>query len=153
MRIVKLTKETTENILENMLKRSPTQYGTYEASVQEIIENVKTRKDAAVFEYTEKFDHAVLDASTVEVTQEEIDEAYNIVIEVAARGKNVLFVGTKKQAAEVIAEEAQRAGAYYINRRWLGGMLTKFDTIRGRVSKIRELEDFLKRGHAEKLTK
>ena len=75
----KLTKETTENILENMLKRSPTQYGTYEASVQEIIENVKTRKDAAVFEYTEKFDHAVLDASTVEVTQEEIDEAYNIV--------------------------------------------------------------------------
>ena len=54
MRIVKLTKETTENILENMLKRSPTQYGTYEASVQEIIENVKTRKDAAVFEYTEK---------------------------------------------------------------------------------------------------
>ena len=70
MRIVKLTKETTENILENMLKRSPTQYGTYEASVQEIIENVKTRKDAAVFEYTEKFDHAVLDASTVEVTQE-----------------------------------------------------------------------------------
>ena len=73
MRIVKLTKETTENILENMLKRSPTQYGTYEASVQEIIENVKTRKDAAVFEYTEKFDHAVLDASTVEVTQEEID--------------------------------------------------------------------------------
>lgn len=79
MRIVKLTKETTENILENMLKRSPTQYGTYEASVQEIIENVKIRKDAAVFEYTEKFDHAVLDASTVEVTQEEIDEAYNIV--------------------------------------------------------------------------
>lgn len=79
MRIVKLTKETTENILENMLKRSPTQYGTYEASVQEIIENVKTRKDAAVFEYTEKFDHAVLDASTIEVTQEEIDEAYNIV--------------------------------------------------------------------------
>ena len=78
MRIVKLTKETTENILENMLKRSPTQYGTYEASVQEIIENVKTRKDAAVFEYTEKFDHAVLDASTVEVTQEEIDEAYGI---------------------------------------------------------------------------
>ena len=76
MRIVKLTKETTENILENMLKRSPTQYGTYEASVQEIIENVKTKKDAAVFEYTEKFDHAVLDASTVEVTQEEIDEVH-----------------------------------------------------------------------------
>ena len=76
MRIVKLTKETTENILENMLKRSPTQYGTYEASVQEIIENVKTRKDAAVFEYTEKFDHAVLDASTVQHRRSRADRCH-----------------------------------------------------------------------------
>lgn len=101
MRIVKLTKETTENILENMLKRSPTQYGTYEASVQEIIENVKTRKDAAVFEYTEKFDHAVLDASTVEVTQEEIDEAYNIVdpelIGVIRRSMKISVSSTKNR--------------------------------------------------------
>lgn len=82
-----------------------------------------------------------------------LDEAYNIVREFAARGKNILFVGTKKQASEVIAEEAQRAGIYYINRRWLGGLLTNFETIRTRVNKLRELEDFVESGHIEKLPK
>ncbi len=86
-------------------------------------------------------------------TTDLLDEAYAAVREFAARGKNVLFVGTKKQAAEVVVEEAQRAGAYYINRRWLGGMLTNFETIRGRVNKLRELEDFINSGHAEKLPK
>ncbi len=86
-------------------------------------------------------------------TSELLDKAYDVVREYAARNKNVLFVGTKKQAAEVIAEEANRAGAYYINRRWLGGMLTNFETIRGRVNKLRELEGFLSSGHAEKLPK
>ena len=76
MRILNLTKETEENILENMLKRSPTQYGTYEAAVSEIIAAVREKKDEAVFAYTEKFDGAKLDASTVEVTQEEVEEAY-----------------------------------------------------------------------------
>ncbi|MDD3277484.1 MAG: histidinol dehydrogenase [Lachnospiraceae bacterium] len=76
MRIVKLTKETTENILENMLKRSPTQYGSYEAAVQEIIDNVRKRKDEALFSYTEKFDKAVLTADTIQVTEEEIRAAY-----------------------------------------------------------------------------
>ncbi len=82
-----------------------------------------------------------------------LDAAYDAVREYAARGRNVLFVGTKKQAAEVVAEEATRAGAYYINRRWLGGMLTNFETIRGRINKLRELEDFINSGHAEKLPK
>ena len=86
-------------------------------------------------------------------TSDLLDKAYEVVREFAARNKNILFVGTKKQAAEVVAEEAQRSGAYYINRRWLGGMLTNFDTIRGRVNKLRELEDFLSSGHAEKLPK
>ena len=86
-------------------------------------------------------------------TSDLLDKAYEVVREYAARNKNVLFVGTKKQAAEVVAEEAKRAGAYYINRRWLGGMLTNFETIRGRVNKLRELEDFLASGHAEKLPK
>ena len=86
-------------------------------------------------------------------TTDLLDAAYDAVREQAARGRNVLFVGTKKQAAEVIAEEATRAGAYYINRRWLGGMLTNFETIRGRVNKLRELEDFINSGHAEKLPK
>jgi len=86
-------------------------------------------------------------------TTDLLDEAYAVVREFAARNKNILFVGTKKQAAEVVAEEAVRAGAYFINRRWLGGMLTNFDTIRSRVSKLRELEDFMSSGHAEKLPK
>ena len=86
-------------------------------------------------------------------TTDLLDEAYAVVREFAARNKNVLFVGTKKQAAEVVAEEATRAGAYYINRRWLGGMLTNFETIRARVNKLRELEDFIASGHAEKLPK
>ena len=86
-------------------------------------------------------------------TTDLLDEAYAVVREFAARNKNVLFVGTKKQAAEVVAEEATRAGAYYINRRWLGGMLTNFETIRSRVNKLRELEDFIASGHAEKLPK
>ncbi len=86
-------------------------------------------------------------------TTDLLDKAYDVVREYASKGKNILFVGTKKQAAEVVAEEAVRSGAYYINRRWLGGMLTNFETIRGRVNKLRELEDFINSGHAEKLPK
>lgn len=76
MRIVTLTKETTENILENMLKRSPSQYGEYESRVQDIIEQVKTKKDEAVFSYTRMFDRAEIDASSIKVTEEEVKEAY-----------------------------------------------------------------------------
>ncbi|MBO7673062.1 30S ribosomal protein S2 [bacterium] len=86
-------------------------------------------------------------------TTDLLDEAYSVVRDFAARGKNVLFVGTKKQAADVVAEEALRSGAYYINRRWLGGMLTNFETIRARVNKLRELESFMSSGQAEKLPK
>ena len=86
-------------------------------------------------------------------TTDMLDKAYDVVREAAAKNKNILFVGTKKQSAEVIAEEAKRAGAYYINRRWLGGLLTNFETIRGRVSKLRELEDFIESGHVDKLPK
>ena len=86
-------------------------------------------------------------------TTDLLDEAYAVVREFAARNKNILFVGTKKQAADVVAEEATRAGAYYINRRWLGGMLTNFETIRGRVNKLREIEEFSNSGQMEKLPK
>ena len=82
-----------------------------------------------------------------------LDDACTAVREAAARGKNILFVGTKKQASEVVTEEAKRVGAYYINRRWLGGMLTNFETIRTRVNKLRELEEFVSSGHVEKLPK
>lgn len=86
-------------------------------------------------------------------TSDLLDTACDVVREFAARNKNILFVGTKKQAGEVMAEEAGRAGAYYVNRRWLGGMLTNFETIRARVNKLREMEEFIESGHVEKLPK
>ena len=76
MRTVKLTKESTKDILENLLKRSPNNYGKFEASVQEILNAVKEKGDEAVFEYTEKFDGVRLDAEHLLVTEEEIAEAY-----------------------------------------------------------------------------
>ena len=81
MRIVNLTKETTENILENMLKRSPNNYTEYESSVNEIINNVRENRDKAIFDYTKKFDKADIDASNIRVTKEEIQDAYDKVDE------------------------------------------------------------------------
>ena len=86
-------------------------------------------------------------------TTDMLDEAFATVREFSASNKNILFVGTKKQAADVVAEEASRAGAYYINKRWLGGMLTNFETIRGRVNKLKEMEEFIASGHVDKLPK
>lgn len=79
MRIVKLTDETKNNILENLLKRSPNSYGKFESAVNDILMNVKTRKDEALFEYTKNFDKADINAGNVVVTQEEIEEAYSLV--------------------------------------------------------------------------
>ena len=76
MRIVTLTEDSKNNILENLLKRSPNQYGEYESTVADIINNVKENKDQAVFELTKRFDHCELNTSNIRVTQEEIDEAY-----------------------------------------------------------------------------
>ena len=81
MRIMTLTEETKKDILENLLKRSPNQYGTFEAAVGEIVAAVKEKGDQALFAYTEKFDHARLDKTTVQVTEEEIREAYTLVDE------------------------------------------------------------------------
>lgn len=76
MRIVTLNEDTKKNILENLLKRSPNQYGAYEERVHKIIENVKKNQDQAIFEYTKEFDGCQLDARTIRVTEEEIEEAY-----------------------------------------------------------------------------
>ncbi len=81
MRIVTLTEDTKKDILENLLKRSPTQYGAFEASVAEIISAVREKGDEALFAYTEKFDRAKLNKDTVRVTPEEIREAYDLVDE------------------------------------------------------------------------
>ncbi|MBR4085280.1 MAG: histidinol dehydrogenase [Lachnospiraceae bacterium] len=76
MRIVALTEDTKQNVMNDLLKRSPNNYSQYESTVNEIIENVKANKDAAVFEYTKKFDKFELTAENIKVTREEIDEAY-----------------------------------------------------------------------------
>ena len=81
MRILKLTKDSKQNILENLLKRSPNNYTEYESSVNEIINNVRENRDKAIFDYTKKFDKADIDASNIRVTKEEIQEAYDKVDE------------------------------------------------------------------------
>ena len=73
-------------------------------------------------------------------TVKKFEEAYNYVSELAQDGGTVLFVGTKKQAADTIKEEAQRCGQYYVNVRWPGGMLTNFKTIRKSIKRLKDLE-------------
>lgn len=86
-------------------------------------------------------------------TVKKFEEAYDFVKELSASGKTVLFVGTKKQAQETIREEAQRCGMFYINKRWLGGMLTNFKTIKKRIQRLKDLEQMEADGVFESLTK
>lgn len=80
-------------------------------------------------------------------------DAYSFAMNVTAKGGKVLFVGTKKQAQDVVAEEAKRAGQYYVNNRWLGGMLTNFKTIKASVDRMREIEAMSQDGTFERLPK
>src|SRR5512134_3170129 len=73
-------------------------------------------------------------------TAQLMDEAYNYLRTISEQGKRVLFVGTKRQAAGIIAQEASRCGSFYINQRWLGGMLTNWATIKTRVERLKELQ-------------
>src|SRR5207244_1431898 len=82
-----------------------------------------------------------------------LNEAYKFVEQLAANGETILFVGTKKQAQEAVAEEAKRCGMYYVNQRWLGGMLTNFQTIQSRIRYLRDLEARKERGDFERLPK
>ncbi|MBQ3111844.1 MAG: 30S ribosomal protein S2 [Firmicutes bacterium] len=86
-------------------------------------------------------------------TVHKIDEAYNFMKSVAAEGKTVLFVGTKKQAQDSIREEAERCGMYFVNERWLGGMLTNYKTIQKRIDYLRQLEQMEADGTFEVLPK
>ena len=79
--------------------------------------------------------------------------AYDFVVDLASRGEKVLFVGTKKQAQEVIAEEATRGGMFYVNNRWLGGTLTNFKTVKGSIERLRTIERMETDGTFEKLPK
>ena len=86
-------------------------------------------------------------------TVSRLNEAYKFVQQLVADGGTLLFVGTKKQAQEAVAEEARRCGMYYVNQRWLGGMLTNFKTIQLRIAYLRELEARRDRGDFERLPK
>lgn len=82
-----------------------------------------------------------------------VDEAYKAVFDIAAEGGNILFVGTKKQAQDAIKVEAERCGMFYVNERWLGGMLTNFVTIRSRINRMEELEAMVEDGRMAVLPK
>ncbi len=82
-----------------------------------------------------------------------LNEAYKFVEQLTAEGGTILFVGTKKQAQEAVAEEAKRCGMYYVNQRWLGGMLTNFQTIQSRIRYLHDLEVRRDRGEFERLPK
>ena len=82
-----------------------------------------------------------------------VDEAYNAMSEIAAQGGTVLFVGTKKQAQDAIKTEAERCGMYYVNERWLGGMLTNFKTIQSRIERLKAIEKMSEDGTFDVLPK
>ena len=86
-------------------------------------------------------------------TVKKVDEAYFAVSDIIADGGEILFVGTKKQAQDSIKEEAVRCGMYYVNQRWLGGMLTNFETIKTRIARLKELEKMQEEGVFEVLPK
>lgn len=83
----------------------------------------------------------------------ESEKAFNFLRDMAGRGKTILFVGTKKQAQEILAAEAKRCGMPFINERWLGGLLTNFKTIRTRVDRLKELEEMFEDESVRRFTK
>lgn len=89
----------------------------------------------------------------LEQTQKQIQEAYEVVKKIAAEGKLVLFVGTKKQAEDIIKEESIRCGMPYVNTRWLGGTLTNYNTIKKRIDKLLEMEDMEQKEETKRFTK
>ena len=91
----------------------------------------------APYIFTERNGIYIID---LQKTVKKVEECYNFLRDVAARGENILFVGTKKQAQEAMREEALRCNMFYVNERWLGGMLTNFKTIQTRINRLRKLE-------------
>lgn len=104
----------------------------------------------APYIFTERNGIHIID---LQKTVKKVDEAYMFIREVAAEGKNVLFVGTKKQAQESIEQEAQRCNMFHVSNRWLGGMLTNFRTIRTRVDRLNAIDKMEQSGQFEVLPK
>ncbi len=104
----------------------------------------------APYIFTERNGIYIID---LQKTVKKVEEAYNFLRSVAEEGKDVLFVGTKKQAQEAIEEEAKRSEMHFVNNRWLGGMLTNFTTITARINKLEELDKMEEDGTFEVLPK
>ena len=104
----------------------------------------------AKYIFTERNGIYIID---LQKTVKKVDEAYTFLRELAESGKSVLFVGTKKQAQDAVKEESAKAEQFYVNERWLGGMLTNFQTIQKRIRRLKELEQMEEDGTFEVLTK
>jgi small subunit ribosomal protein S2 len=104
----------------------------------------------AEYIFTERNGIYIID---LQKTVKKVEEAYFFIREVAMNGEDVLFVGTKKQAQDSIKEEAERSGQYFVNARWVGGMLTNFKTIRKRIDRLNQLDNMEKNGLFEVLPK
>lgn len=104
----------------------------------------------APYIFTERNGIYIID---LQKTVKKIDEAYNFIKSVSEEGKDVLFVGTKKQAQEAISEEAVRSGMHFVNNRWLGGMLTNFNTIKTRIQRLEDLKKMEEDGTFDVLPK
>ena len=104
----------------------------------------------APYIYTERNGIYIIDLQKSVV---KVDEAYNAVVDIVANGGTILFVGTKKQAQDAIQQEAERCGMYYVNQRWLGGMLTNFKTIQQRIARLRAIEKMSEDGTFDVLPK
>ena len=97
----------------------------------------------AEYIYTERNGIYIID---LQKSVGKVDEAYKAVSDIAAEGGTILFVGTKKQAQEAVQTEAERCGMYYVNERWLGGMLTNFKTIQSRIKRLKDIEKMAEDG-------
>ncbi|HKM28864.1 MAG TPA: 30S ribosomal protein S2, partial [Anaerovoracaceae bacterium] len=104
----------------------------------------------APYIFTERNGIYIID---LQKTVKKIDEAYAFMKEVAATGKPILFVGTKKQAQAAVVDEAKRCGQYFVSERWLGGMLTNYKTISGRIKRLADINKMGEDGTFEKLNK
>ncbi|MBO5248042.1 MAG: 30S ribosomal protein S2, partial [Clostridia bacterium] len=104
----------------------------------------------AEYIFTERNGIYIID---LQKTVKKVEEAYNFVREVTEQGGEILFVGTKKQAQESIKEEAERVGMYFVNARWLGGMLTNFTTIKKRIQRMEQLKKMAEDGTFDQLPK
>ena len=104
----------------------------------------------APYIYTERNGIYIID---LQKSVGKVDEAYDAISDIAAQGGTILFVGTKKQAQDAIKTEAERCGMYYVNERWLGGMLTNFRTIQSRIARLKEIEAMAEDGTFDVLPK